>query len=317
MKKLKKDQANTNDIMKKKTAALHATNVELNEQLKRKVVKNDKRRQENSDQRCNKLQEKHDAVVTDMENLLVKMQEQQEWETEAFQIRHTEQRYTCRIFPALLQKTYDFFVWHCRCLCRGKPLKDFFVWHCRRLLATGSSARSVREQLFLNGAFFLRDELYTEFREAMPELRWFNTQRKGMGYERLLYSFVEIAKCEEVVQWAFDETSLNGIPIKVGEEYRVVTIECSGLLTGSTATRVAEHIKIVWQRGQESVQMLRQELGCNADELVPLVGYHGGYCTVPAGTAAVPVLWVLQMGTAGYCGYCRVLWVLWILYGLK
>jgi hypothetical protein len=71
------------------------------------------------------------------------------------------------------------------------------------------------------------------------------------------------------VQWGFDETSLNGIPtlnqwcrIKVGDEYRVVTIECAGLLTGSTATRVAE---------QESVQMLRQELGDNADELVPLV----------------------------------------------
>jgi hypothetical protein len=45
-------------------------------------------------------------------------------------------------------------------------------------------------------------------------------------------------------------------------------------------------------------------------------GYPGGYCTVPVGTAAVPVLWVLQMGTAGYCGYCgcicRVLWVLWM-----
>ncbi len=153
--------------------------------------------------------------------------------------------------------------------------------HCRCLLATGSSARSVREQLFLNGAFFLREELYNEFREAMPQLRWFNTQREGMGYESVLYSFVEIAKCEEVVQWGFDETSLNGIPtlnqwcrIKVGEAYRTVTIECAGLLTGSTATRVAEHVKILWERGQEAVRMLRQELGVNADELVPLV--HGG-----------------------------------------
>ena len=33
MKKQKKDQANTNDIMEKQTAALHATNVELQEQL--------------------------------------------------------------------------------------------------------------------------------------------------------------------------------------------------------------------------------------------------------------------------------------------
>ncbi len=46
-------------------------------------------------------------------------------------------------------------------------------------------------------------------------------------------------------------------------------------------------------------------------------GYPGGYCTVlvPVGTAAVPVLWVLQMGTAGYCGYCGYCkkWVLRVL----
>jgi hypothetical protein len=53
------------------------------------------------------------------------------------------------------------------------------------------------------------------------------------------------------------------------------------------------------------------------DRFMELIGYLGGYCTVLAGTAAVPVLWVLQMGTAGYCGYCRVLWVLWVLHGLK
>ena len=33
-------------------------------------------------------------------------------------------------------------------------------------------------------------------------------------------------------------------------------------------------------------------------------GYPGGYCTVPVGTAAVRVLWVLPRGTARYCRYC-------------
>jgi hypothetical protein len=37
---------------------------------------------------------------------------------------------------------------------RGKPVTDKFIRHCRTLLATGSSARSVREQLFLNAVFF-------------------------------------------------------------------------------------------------------------------------------------------------------------------
>ncbi len=37
---------------------------------------------------------------------------------------------------------------------RGNPVTDKFIRHCRTLLATGSSARSVREQLFLNAGFF-------------------------------------------------------------------------------------------------------------------------------------------------------------------
>ena len=61
---------------------------------------------------------------------------------------------------------------------------------------------------------------------------------------------------------------------------------------------------------------------------LPQIVYPGGYCTVPVGTAAVPVLWVLPLGTVGYCGYygycgyctgCSDSWVLpqypWVLQG--
>ena len=164
---------------------------------------------------------------------------------------------------------------------RGKPLKDAFVRHIRCLLATGSSARSVREQLFLNAAFFMCPEGSVTFRDAMPQLDWFNTQREGMGNESILYSFVTLAKCDSVLQWGFDETSLNGVPtlnqwcrITEGDSYRTVTIECAGLLVGSTATRVAQHVKLLWARGQEAVTLLREELGADADLLVPLV--NGG-----------------------------------------
>jgi hypothetical protein len=51
-------------------------------------------------------------------------------------------------------------------------------------------------------------------------------QREGMGNKSLLYAYVEIAKCAEVVQWRFDETGLNGAPTlnqwcprKVGSDY--------------------------------------------------------------------------------------------------
>ena len=82
---------------------------------------------------------------------------------------------------------------------KGKPMKDTFVGHCRTLMATGASARSVREQLYLNAGFFLTPELYADFDVEMPSLRWFQFQREGMGYESMVYSFIRIAKCEEVV----------------------------------------------------------------------------------------------------------------------
>jgi hypothetical protein len=163
---------------------------------------------------------------------------------------------------------------------RGKPPKESFVRHCRTLLATGASARSVREQLFLNAAFFLSEQGYATFSVGMPSLRYFQYQWEGMGNESLTYSFVFIAKCDEVYQWGFDETSLNGIPtlnqwcrIKESDEYRNVTIECAGL-PGSTSTRVAEHVRVTWERGQHVVALLRAELGSDADDLVPLV--NGG-----------------------------------------
>ena len=56
---------------------------------------------------------------------------------------------------------------------RGHPLGRSFVLHCRTLLATGGSARSIREQLLLNGRFFVAEDDHTYFTEQMPELRWF------------------------------------------------------------------------------------------------------------------------------------------------
>ena len=110
MKKQKKDQANTNDIMEKKAGALQEANVELQQQLARNVAI-DKRRHENSEQRLCKLQEQYNAVVIDMEGLTVKMEEQLEWEKEAFQIRHTDRRYTCNPYPTLIHTlTHHFFL---------------------------------------------------------------------------------------------------------------------------------------------------------------------------------------------------------------
>ncbi len=76
-----------------------------------------------------------------------------------------------------------------------------------------------------------------------------------------------IAMCDEVVQWGFDETSLNGIPtlnqwcrIKEGGTYKTITIECVGFLPGSTSARIAAHVEILWERRQQALGMLHVKL---------------------------------------------------------
>ena len=55
----------------------------------------------------------------------------------------------------------------------------------------------------------------------------------------------------------------------------VITIECCGVLVGSTSEEIAEHIRLSWQAGQDCVELLREALGRElADMHVPLT--NGG-----------------------------------------
>ena len=62
---------------------------------------------------------------------------------------------------------------------------------------------------------------------------------------------------DEVLQWGFDETSLDGQScmnqwclIRTGTSVTIVTVECSGVLPDSTAAETVVHIKKTWERGQ-------------------------------------------------------------------
>ncbi len=130
---------------------------------------------------------------------------------------------------------------------RGNPVNDKFARHVRGLLASGASAAATLKQLSLNARFFLHDEDYSHFVLALPKIRWFQFQREGLGLESYLYTLTRIAKFDRVLQWGFDETSLEGVAtlnqwvrIKEGDDLHIVTLECAGLLVGSTASRVAE-----------------------------------------------------------------------------
>jgi hypothetical protein len=94
---------------------------------------------------------------------------------------------------------------------------------------------------------------------------------------------IEVSRAKDCLQHGFDETSIDGTPTlnqwvllesPAGEPPRIVTLQCAGLLVGSKATEICEHIEGAWALGQQAIGLLREELGVNADELVPMT--NGG-----------------------------------------
>ncbi len=51
----------------------------------------------------------------------------------------------------------------------------------------------------------------------------------------------------------------------------VVTLECAGVLEGEKAMEILSHVEAVWERGQQAVKLLRQELPAESvDVMAPL-----------------------------------------------
>jgi hypothetical protein len=96
--------------------------------------------------------------------------------------------------------------------------------------------------MLVSASFYMRASSYVEFSQQVPHVSWFKTQRKGLGYEAWLYAMVRVCTCETVLQWGFDETSIDGVPTlnqwvllkEEGLAPSVTTIECAGILVGKT-----------------------------------------------------------------------------------
>jgi hypothetical protein len=124
----------------------------------------------------------------------------------------------------------------------------------------------------------LRAEEAVEFKNDLPSIIWFARQREALGYESFVYSCLQIAACDNILQWGFDETALDGQPcfnqwclVRRGGDVRLVTLECAGILPSGSAEKTVEHIKKTWERGRAAVQIVRDELGLDfQDILAPL-----------------------------------------------
>ena len=165
-------------------------------------------------------------------------------------------------------------------------MQQQFEEHVRCLMATGASARAVREGLIHNAAHFLEQSEAVIYTSEIPKLDWFNKQREALGLESYLYTFMRIAGCETIVQWGFDETSIDGHGLLnqwamvmdggIGGEDEdkattIVTLECAAILPGSEAQEVVVHIEEAWGRGKLAIDLLRELLGPNLrDAICPL-----------------------------------------------
>ena len=100
---------------------------------------------------------------------------------------------------------------------------------------------------------------------------------------------MRIAGASRILQWGFDESTLDGVsclnqwallqfPAEqsgggVAEEgVTIVTLECAGVLPNGESEDVVRHIEKSWARGHEAVNALREELEPEErDMLCPLV----------------------------------------------
>ena len=166
---------------------------------------------------------------------------------------------------------------------KGQARSLGFELQVRSLLASGSSARAAKDHLIQSAGQFLRPVIAEEYVKQVPNLRWFQGQREALGNEAWLYSMIELSRANVCLQHGFDETSINGTPtlnqwvlLHAGLNLppRLVTIQCAGLLVGSTAAEIAGHVEASWELGQRAIAVLRAELGGEADKHVPLT--NGG-----------------------------------------
>ena len=142
---------------------------------------------------------------------------------------------------------------------KGRPKSLSFEHQVRTILASGCSARAALEQVLSSARVYLPPATFDAYELLVPNLRWyvsccpisssptltstphtsprFQQQREALGNEAWLYAMIELARADKVLQWGFDETSIDGTPtlnqwvlIPNGELVpRVVTVQCSGV----------------------------------------------------------------------------------------
>jgi hypothetical protein len=148
----------------------------------------------------------------------------------------------------------------------------------RTVVGCDCSGRHARETLLLTADYLLKHEEATQFKDDFLTTHWFALQREAVGSESFVYACLELAACGNILQWGFDETSLDGQStfnqwylVRRAGGLGIITLECAGILPSSTAAETVEHVKKTWERGRACLDLVRAELGPELqDVLAPL-----------------------------------------------
>jgi hypothetical protein len=123
-----------------------------------------------------------------------------------------------------------------------KGMSRGFEEYVRSCMATGCSARHNRDILRFTIDFILGLDEGAKLKAQVPKLNWFRLQREAMGLQSYVYTLIQMAGCDDIVQWGFDETHLDGQScfnqwclLRTNGAVKLVTLECCGLLPSSTA----------------------------------------------------------------------------------
>jgi hypothetical protein len=136
----------------------------------------------------------------------------------------------CSIFPELKSSNLK------------KGMSRAYEDYVRSCMATGCSARHIRDIQLLTFGFLIDVTEGSKLKAQVPEINWFSQQRKAMGLASYVYAFMAIAGCDDIVQWGFDETTLDGRScfnqwclLRTAKVVKLITLECAGVLPSSTA----------------------------------------------------------------------------------
>lgn len=162
---------------------------------------------------------------------------------------------------------------------RGRPYSEQLDRHIYALLATGASARCVREHMRLNFSFLIPSLQTVE----LPKVDYIEKKRIEMGLSSQFYSVWEIAQASEIHQCGWDETKMEynqstaNLWVRITdrfEEVKTITMEAVGILIGGTAEEIGAHIDQQFKRADALNDKLRAQLlesGFDPDVYAPKV----------------------------------------------